>query len=151
MIAVPNVPTEIIKGVMFRKIDPVNVDERGRVYRWCTGLQGKEISIFQRQEGVSFGNHYHRGSDPSRNPERFLLLQGMASFWAFNGLTNERVQNVVVEEFTEILVDKGILHGLKAMSDILFIEHRSTTFDQNSQDMYLADTYESYIKEIKNK
>ena len=139
---------EIISGVTIRPIPSVDHDARGKVYRWCTGLLGKEITIFQRHAGVSFGNHYHKGIDPSRNPERSLLLQGTASFWAYNGLTKERVENILLEEFTEIQVGKGILHGMKAMTDVVLIEYRLTAFDENHPDMYPAETYGAYLKEM---
>lgn len=149
MTTTPHTAEKIIGGVTFKVISPVNIDARGKVYRWCTNLLGMEVTIFQRLAGVSFGNHYHKGKDPSRNPERFLLLQGTASFWAYNGITKERVENVVVKEFTEVLIDKGVLHGFTAITNTIFIEYRVTTFDDNHPDMYTADTYDEYITEIK--
>ena len=139
---------KLIEGVRIGKIPLIQKDIRGSVYRWCSGLSGKEISIFQRNAGISFGNHYHKGDDPSRNPERFLLLKGAVSFWAYNGITKERAE-IVLEEFTEVEIDRGILHGSKAKTDVVFIEYRLNPYDEQNPDAYASETYEDYLRGLK--
>jgi hypothetical protein len=134
---------ELIKSVKIRKLDPVSM-QKGPTYEWCKGIPGKQITIYERKRGTEFGNHYHTGKDPSKNPERFLLLKGKALLKAYNGFIDERIEEVV-DEYTEVLIYPGVFHSMRALTDVLFIEYRSTVYDSSNSDTFPAETYEEYV------
>lgn len=45
-------------------------DERGSTFEWK--LQDKrQITVLVRKKGSILGKHYHKGKDPSKNPDVF--------------------------------------------------------------------------------
>ena len=50
-------------------------DERGTTVEILLERNGKALSIFRKKDTV-FGNHYHTGSQATKNPEIFWLLHG---------------------------------------------------------------------------
>ena len=42
-----------------------------------------------------------------------------------------------------------ILHSLKAITDIIFIEYRSTIYEKQNPDTYPGETYKEYIEKEK--
>ena len=62
-------------GFEVSKIAPADPnDPRGMTYGWKLNeeRQIKQITILERRKGHKFGGHYHRGDDPSKNPEKFF-------------------------------------------------------------------------------
>lgn len=110
------------------------------VYSWCRGLPCRQISIYFRRKGDPCGNHFHTGSDPSKDPELFLLLQGEVILEA------PGIQEKLCDPSTEIIIPKEIPHKLHILKDTFFIEYRSTPFDKDHPDTYHADTYEAYLR-----
>lgn len=137
------------KGIIIRKIAPVDPNDlRGPTFEWCKGQPGLQISVFERKAGVSFGGHYHKGEDKSKNPERFFLIKGKEKVIAENGLKNQKL-DISIEGPTEIIISPNILHTFKAITDVIFLEYRETTFDKSKPDTYPADTYSEYIESLK--
>ena len=135
------------KGIIINKIPPINPnDARGPTYEWCKGLPGLQTSIYIRNPGFVCGNHYHKGHDPSKNPERFFLIEGEAILVATN--PENQVLEEIVEDGTELLIYPNILHKLQPTTRIYFLEYRSTPFDSQNSDTYPAETYEKYMKSL---
>ena len=64
-----------MEGIQINRIISSDfADPRGPTYEWCKGLLGQQVTIFYRNAGIIAGNHYHKGNDPSKNPEFFFLL-----------------------------------------------------------------------------
>ncbi|MBI4440802.1 hypothetical protein HY639_01415 [Candidatus Woesearchaeota archaeon] len=134
--------------VSIRKVEPVNpLDERGPTYEWCRGIPGRQISIYLRKQGASFGAHFHTGSDPSKNPELFFLISGKMHCHFLDKRINESLE-CVVEGGTELLIVPLILHSMKALTDVVFVEYRVTEFDKSHTDTYPASQYDEFIARI---
>ena len=127
---------QTFQGIEIIKIPIVNPeDTRGPVYEWCKGQSGMQVSIFKRKLGITFGNHYHLGADPSKNPEKFFLIKGKMKLKAKN-LTSNEIFETIIEEGTELLIYPKIWHSFESLADVIFIEYRSTVFDKNNPDVY---------------
>ena len=139
-----------MEGVEIRKVSVMNPnDERGESYKLFTNEQGVQIILCKRRKGTISGNHYHKGEDASKNPEKLYLISGKAILDLYNGLTGERL-SVKIEGGTEVRIYPHILHKFKALDDIVFLEYRSTVLDDNNKDSYPAESYEDYINQLKN-
>ncbi len=135
-----------MKGVEIKKIEPVKPgDPRGNTYQVFQGLSGLQVSAYTRKAGVSFAGHFHKGDDPSKNPELFFLISGKTELYAKNGKTGEEI-TVRLEEGDMLTIEPGIWHEMKALTDVSFVEYRSTVFDPEKPDTYGKEEYEEYFK-----
>ncbi len=133
-----------IEGVSVKKIRPVNPkDKKGPTYEWCKSIQGLQVSIYHRPKGKIFGEHYHKGIDPSKNPERFFVVAGKARLRAYNG--TQRMSRVI-EEGTEVLIWPYVYHSYEALTDFYFIEYRSTIYDKENSDSFDEESYKEYLR-----
>ena len=66
-IIIPGVEQDILK-------DASNGNPKGPVYQW-TFADGRmrQLNTFVRKKGTLFGDHYHTGKDPAKNPELFQV------------------------------------------------------------------------------
>jgi|APSaa5957512622_1039677.scaffolds.fasta_scaffold233397_1 hypothetical protein len=117
-----------------KKIKPILNDE-GITLEWCKNITGKQVSIYMRNKGVKFAQHYHKGEDPSKNPERFFLIKGKVKFSCSNMSGSEK-EEFIVSEGHEALISPNIIHSAIALEDSIFIEYRTTPFDKNKSDTY---------------
>lgn len=116
------------------KINPADPnDKRGNTFEWKFE-DGRQITIYYRKRDCEFGNHYHKGRDPSKNPEKFFIIQGKirANFITPQG---KRITKTVKGREV-ILIYPNLVHSMKALEDTIFIEYRITHFDKNSPDTY---------------
>jgi hypothetical protein len=126
-----------MKGIEIRPLSPKETPA-GNAYEWCKGVPGMQVTLFSRKPGTFSGKHYHLGTDPSRNPERCVLLQGEALFIACNGA---ETLDQIIKPFTEILISPLVMHALRADAPILFAEYRKTPFNPRQADTYLFETF----------
>ena len=132
------------QGLQINKIQSANSkDKRGVTYEWCKGKPGLQVTIYQRMKNSSFANHYHKGDDPAKNPERFFLIQGKVRLKAQNRLG--QTLDEIISEGYEILISPGVYHSFEAVTDVIFIEYRSTAFDKNKTDSYPLDEYLTFV------
>ena len=137
------------KGIIINKILPINSnDEKGFTYEWCKGLPGLQTSIYIRNPTFLCGNHYHKGKDPSKNPERFFLIEGKTLLLAKNP-ANQMLEEII-EGGTELIIYPNVLHELRPTTKIYFIEYRSTPFNKENPDTYPAETYDDYLNFLKS-
>ncbi|MBI2662217.1 hypothetical protein HYX11_02050 [Candidatus Woesearchaeota archaeon] len=140
-----------MEGIQINSLKPSSIaDRRGPTYEWCKGLLGQQITIFYRKTGIIAGNHYHKGDDPSKNPEIFFLAKGEVIFNALNGFTGETLEERITKG-TEIIIQPGILHSMTILKPTIYIEYRSTIFNPQLPDTYNASTYQEYIKQLSMK
>lgn len=130
-----------MKGVTVRKVSPAKEgDPRGRTWEWAKGVETRQITIYERTAGTGdFGAHFHKGEDPSKNPERFFLAAGKIRA-VFEDLDGGR-EEVVIEVGNEIAIAPRILHTLTALEDVILIERRVTVFDKEHPDTYPATEF----------
>lgn len=130
-------------GVIIRPVEPADRnDTRGMTYEWCRGLPGMQVTFGERKAGTVSGKHWHKGEDPSKNPERFLLVYGRMRARFCDGLDTE--EKLIQEPFMELLIPPNILHAYIAVDDILFAEYRPTVYDRGRPDTYFAKDFIDY-------
>lgn len=126
-----------------RSLEVANTsNERGkRTWEWKQD-DGRQITLCVRIEGESFGNHFHKGEDPDKNPEIFLLLEGKMwiKFTDKNGL-EEIVTLDPTEKPIELTIVPFVFHELKAITTCKYIETRLHHFDPTHPDTYLLDEF----------
>ena len=133
---------ESFEGIKIKKYIPVDPkDPKGVTYDWCKGETGLQVTICKRKKGIIFGNHYHKGEDPSKNPEKIFLINGKVRMKAENKL-GQRF-DIIIEEDCEIIIQPNVLHIFEALTDVAFIEYRSTVYDKEKPDTYPANTYKN--------
>lgn len=129
-------------GYRVTKLNPVNPDnERGkRTWEW--DQPGYRITAFRRKKGEEFGNHFHQGLDPEKNPERILLLSGKiaARFVTRNGTESHCILDAT-DGPVELTIYPWTFHAMKALTECHFIEHRVRPFDPTQSDTYLANEF----------
>ena len=123
-----------MKGIQINK-PPLITDSKGTVIEWCKNFPGKQVTIYHRKAGTVFGEHFHKGEDPSKNPERFFLIKGELRITATNK-KGEKFGDIVTEN-TEIIIEPYILHKMEAITDVSFIEYRSTIFNPQLSDTFI--------------
>ncbi|MEK6945408.1 MAG: hypothetical protein AABW63_01305 [Nanoarchaeota archaeon] len=138
-----------MEGVNISGIYPADLnDPRGMTYEWCKGILGLQLTVFERKKGTVFGGHYHKGLDPSKNPERLFLIKGQLKLLAHNGMIDSSLEETV-NEGEELLIFPGIIHSFHSLTDIIILEYRSTIFDRNNSDTFSPETYQTYIDSMK--
>lgn len=136
-----------MNGVRIIHLDNKNPrDERGTAYEVWKGLSARQITAYTRKAGAVFGQHFHTGSDPAKDPELFFLIAGSVELRAEDGVTGDKdVYTLTPGDMLEI--DPGIWHELTALTDAVFIEHRSTEFDPAQSDTIRSkEAYEAYVQ-----
>lgn len=93
---------------------------------------GEAITGF-RKAGTYYGNHYHKGVDKQKNPERYLHLSGIME-WEFIDLNNANYEKITLKEPSWVLIEPNVYHSAFALSDCTFLE-------LNSLESHKADTY----------
>jgi len=110
-----------MKGLELIKHTPKHTDERGETLAYVSENKIREVIIVKRKKGSISGNHYHTGSDPSRNPEIQYIISGKMKFTAKNIDTNEQEEHIL-EPNTEIRISPRVFHRLEMLEDTIFIE-----------------------------
>lgn len=118
---------------IIRNVKSVNPDDiRGRIWEWKK--EGKQITILERKKGAIFGQHYHKGEDPSKNPEQFFLAYGRVRIRFEGG--GEESEEHILDAGAFISIDPFIYHELEALEDCVLVEYRKTIFDPASPNTY---------------
>ena len=126
------------------KIEPADLsDVRGPTYNW-NHPDGTSTVIMVRKKGSSIGNHYHKGKDPSKNPERLFILSGKAKVVLVDKRNKENKEAAIVRGGQVLTIFPWISHSIGVMEDLVLVEHRLTPFDPEH-----PDTHRSYGKEYK--
>ncbi len=108
-------------------------DPRGPTYEWKLS-DGKSITVYMRKKGCTFGGHFHRGTDPSKNPERFFVIKGqMIMRFIKQNCTD---QTVMLGQGDVITIYPGVRHCAEAIEDVIYVEDRLTHFDPINPDTY---------------
>ena len=135
----------LMKGVSIRQIEPVDMhDPKGLTYELFKGIHGMQVTYCTRNAEKIFGDHYHRGDDPSKNPERVILLSGSCAFIACNGVETEI--HFLNQTPLEIIIQPSVIHAFLPRENISFIEYRSTVFDPKNNDTFPAENFVEYLK-----
>lgn len=117
-------------------------DQRGPTREWKFP-DGRQITIFERKKGTKFGMHFHRGEDPSKNPEQFYLVSGKISakflYQSYQGKKIFTAEECVIKAGSTLTIYPFVYHEMNALEDCVFIEYRITHFDKEKPDTYNID------------
>ncbi len=116
-----------MKGIELINHNPRHQDERGDTFGYVGGPYG-EIMIIRRKKSSIAGNHYHTGSDPTRNPEIQFVVSGRISFYAKNLDTNEE-STFIISPNTEIRISPRVFHRMEMLEDTVFLEFHTEVSD----------------------
>ena len=139
-------PRHIGDVVSIRQIEPVNADDpKGLTYELFKGIHGMQVTYCTRNAGKIFGNHYHRGDDPSKNPERVVLLSGSCDLITCDG---KQTNTHLLQSPTEIIIQPSVIHAFFPRENISFIEYRSTVFNPENNDTFTFGTFRTHLEMI---
>jgi hypothetical protein len=101
----------------------IGQDERGTTAEILLERTGKALSIFRKKDAV-FGNHYHTGSQATKNPEIFWLLHGELKF-KYRHIDSK--EWIVVDAIAPVKIDiyPNVLHRVTAVTDSYMLELNS--------------------------
>ena len=134
---------ELNKKFLIHKLLPADEsNDRGkRTWEWKM-KNGPQVTVYRRNQGEKFGFHFHKGNDPSKNPERLLLLAGVASVKLSDmGGHKRKITLDASQAPVELVIYPYILHELKALKNCVYIEFRQTHFDPTNQDCYPVESF----------
>ncbi len=122
-------------------IKPAHKDHRGQVIKIQVDPDHaiREIVFFERLSGVVCGQHGHRGTDPSKRPEKFVLVCGKVEF-TFTTETGEEIA-VILNPWDMIIIqpmeDVAVVHTVTVLKGpAVWAEARSTLFDPENPDAF---------------
>ncbi len=131
------------KGFKIDRIQPADPNDlRSPTFNW--NLPGKKfIVVFVRKKGSKFGGHFHKGEDPSKNPERLLVAMGRmkAIFVTPDGKKIGRT----LYPGDAVTIYPYVEHFFEALDDVVFVDSRLGPFDKNHSDTYLCRNPENVI------
>ncbi len=101
----------------------IGQDKRGTTAEILLDRKGKALSIFRKKDTV-FGNHYHTGSQATKNPEIFWLLHGELKF-EYRHIESE--EWIVLDIVAPVKIDiyPNVLHRVTALTDAYMLELNS--------------------------
>lgn len=131
-------------GVVYREIfgtlralESKGSSEKGRNTWEYYLFGGRQLTIYRRQKGVVAGPHFHNGKDPSKNPERLLLVSGNVRFEFVDKDGHYSLQNPDAKSGPiEITIWPDVLHRITPITDCLLVEYRETPFDPRNPDTF---------------
>lgn len=132
-----------MKGVIISPIEPAGKDTRGPTFEWVKGRNTRQITFCERATGTVSGNHYHRGDDASKNPERVIILSGRVRLIACNGA---ECIDELVDPWSEITIAPLIAHSYIPADPAIFAEQRSTLFHSTRADTYPITEYGNELR-----
>ncbi|GEM_PF-3562660 len=129
-------------GWNWRSLKSVNEEDLKGQNTWEWKFEdGKQITVYRRPQGF-ITSHVHAGSDPSKNPERLLLISGKARMTFFHPAQEDKCLREIICSAIggpqEITIQPGISHRFEALTDVEYIEYRITHFDPNNPDTLSA-------------
>jgi len=124
-------------GYSIKHLDPVNPGDQvkpTRQWQFPNDWTMSQITFYERAAGCQFGGHVHHGSDLSKSPELLLLVRGRmkVKFVGLDGQTEE----VEIGEWDFLTIDPGVVHSMKAMTNVVICEPRRTLFNRECPDTY---------------
>jgi hypothetical protein len=121
---------------------------KGSVFEWKDFPVARlvQLTTIERKKGQLFGNHFHKGEDPSKNPEMFFLASGSLELRVKNKFTRE-ASKTILHAGMGVVIKPHILHAFHPLTNIVGIEPRVSYFDKNHADCYSAEAYETYTLE----
>lgn len=105
-----------MKGVVVSRIEPVHIDERGRI----TDLLNENINhvgLITFSKGSVRGNHYHKLSKQYSYTLSGTFRVHVARIDSLND-----VEEIILNEGEIIIIEPGIVHVFEAITDAVMID-----------------------------
>ena len=101
-------------------ISKIGEDERGATHFFDTDRTGQFI-IAYRKKGSASGQHYHKGTAKLKDPEKIIIMQGIATLnWHDIRSDKKGVEKIVAPAMIEI--EPWAWHEVIAETDIIVFE-----------------------------
>ncbi|MDD5173080.1 MAG: hypothetical protein PHG59_02975 [Patescibacteria group bacterium] len=129
------IPRQGFSVQSLKQANPKN--SRGRRTWEYKMAKGQQLSFYQRLKGEKFGNHFHKGEDPSKNPEIIIFTSGIVQI-KFTYLSGKE-KNVIIDATKapqKLLLFPYVLHANEAKTDCTYVEYRQTWFDKKRPDTF---------------
>ena len=83
------------------------------------------------------------GYDPSKNPERLILLSGKMEFEMKESAKDASRKKILdaSDGPVELVMPPRILHRVRALTDVWYIEPRQTHFNPEKSDCYSEEIF----------
>lgn len=114
-------------------------NERGKTTWEFKMSSGMQLTSYLRKGGTISGNHFHKGDDPSKNPEYIIVFFGEVVFHyeEAGGISGFEYFHVRMGESPILITVKPwAFHWMEYRSDTLFAEPRCTHFDPALPDTF---------------
>jgi hypothetical protein len=127
--------------VTIQPLEQIGQDERGETFFFDTDRSGQFI-VAHRKEGTVNGRHYHKGSNPNKNPEELILMKGTIQVnWkkmpgAESGVPSESGSIRGIGP-ARIVIPANVWHEIIALTDFVMLELNSAADGRN--DTYRSD------------
>lgn len=118
--------------IEFLPLERLGANASGSTYSF-RGRPTSHYLLGFRQKGSLSGNHYHTGTQEAKNPEHFILVQGLAHF-SWRSTSEESWNHRTVEGPILVRIYPQVVHLVEALSDLVFLE-------LNGIDAHRADTH----------
>lgn len=112
-----------MKQVEINNYSHLGTDERGTTTEIELDRNGKVLSLFRKKDTV-FGNHYHRGTQQTKNPEIFWVLHGELKF-EYKHINESTWKETFVKSPSKIEIYPNVIHRLTALTDAYMLELNS--------------------------
>ena len=145
-----------IEGVEIRVITP-NYTGSGKflfnLYNEIDGFKYKppvDLLLVDYSHGSRGGNHFHKGKNPNKNPERWIVVAGTLELIAVNWLGQKMNEIIKAEKNAKPLVSikSDVYHiNVPRQSGLVIAEFIMEPFDPNDDTYYGEKAFYEYTSE----
>lgn len=108
-------------------------DNKGAVINLdFSGKPPIELPVFYRSKGANPEGHFHKGTDPSYDPQYIYVIKGSLEITCIDPNGDQKV--LVLEERDMVVIPKMVYHKYLALEDTIFLEPRFEKYDINNVD-----------------
>ena len=106
--------------ITITQLNKIGEDERGATHYFNTERTGEFIVAYRKAGSIS-GRHYHKGIAKQKNPEKIIIMEGIASlnWFEVNG-TRKGVEKLNAPALVEI--EPWAWHEVIAETDMIVLE-----------------------------
>lgn len=107
-----------------------------RTWEWLLP-DGRQITVYKRLSKEEAGSHFHKGEDPAKNPELFLLTSGEIIFEFVDSKGAHFTKRLSAKNGpVELIIHPYVLHRATPLTKCSFIEYRTTRFNPEKPDTW---------------
>lgn len=115
-------------------------DIKGAVHNWSVAhFDLVEIPFFYREKGVKPDGHFHKGEDPSFDPQHIIVVHGSLKIIAKD--TNNRSEEFVLNSGDMAIIPRLVFHEYETLDYTIFCEPRISEYDPDRTDKYPWDEF----------